>query len=101
MAKFEVTFSQYLNLVVNELSNRLSEKCKITIVKNEYGFGGLRSVTKEYPEFDLLKIELENWRYTLDTQIIESAYRSESSIDKFVNELVCRIKEEFVKLIMR
>lgn len=101
MAKFELTYKQYMDSIASELCCKLSDKCKITVTRNEFGYGGLKSVMKEYPEFDSLRLDWKDWHYMLDTKFVEKAYREEKSIDEFTNELVFQIKKEFVKLIMK
>lgn len=65
MAKFELTYKQYMDSVICTLSSKLSTKCAITITKNEFGYGGLKTIMKEYPEFDSLRLEWEDWHYIL------------------------------------
>lgn len=101
LAKFELTFKQYLDSIMCELSIRLSSKCYISVIRNKFGYGGLKTIMKEYPEFDSLKIDWGDWHYLLDTKDIERAYKKEKSINEFVEILIDYIKVEFAKQIMR
>lgn len=101
MAKFELTYKQYMDSVICTLSSKLSIKCAITITKNEFGYGGLKTIMKEYPEFDSLRLEWEDWHYTFDTKVIEKSYNEERSINEFSDMLINQIKTEFVKQILR
>lgn len=101
MAKFELTYKQYMDSVICTLSSKLSTRCAISIIKNEFGYGGLKTIMKEYPEFDSLRLEWDDWHYTFDTKAIEKSYNEERSINEFADMLIDQIKAEFVKQILR
>lgn len=49
MAKFELTYNQYINVIRFELINRLSDECTVKIIKNPYiERARLETLIKEY-----------------------------------------------------
>ncbi len=101
MAKFELTYEQYMYAMVYELTNRLSSECSVSILKDEIGYGGIKTFMKENPQYDSLRVDWEDWHYVFDTKGIEKTYREEQSVNEFADMLVHQIKEEFVKQVIK
>lgn len=98
---FKLTFEQYLNVIVSELIGRLSTKCKVSIRNNEYGYGGLKTIAKEYKEFDSIRVDFDDWHYDFDTMNVEKSYKVEKDINEFVDIFIEQMKSEFVKQLMK
>ena len=96
MAKFELTFGQYISAICQELYSNLSDGCEVIVCKEQIGMS-LRTIAKDYPEYDCIKITWEKWNFVFDTKEIELAYKREIDIQTIVGTVLSDAKKEFVK----
>ncbi len=96
LAKFELTFGQYISAICQELCSNLSEECKVITCKEQIGMS-LRAIAKDYPEYDCIKITWEKWNFVFDTKEIELAYKREIDIQTITSTIIGDAKKEFVK----
>lgn len=102
MAKFELTYDQYINAIQSELINRLSDICTIKIIRDScIGYGGLKTLTKEYPQYDSLVINWNDWHYRIDSREIEKSFGEENNINEVVDKIIESAKQEFVKQLLK
>ena len=101
MIKIEITFEHYLNAIVSELKKRLSTDCNIRIVRDDFRLAPpIRSLAKEYPELDYIRLDWSNWHYMIDTMKIERDYIEAHSVNYVADVIIEQIKTEFVKQVM-